>query len=355
MAKQRPGYSALAYICAAMPINRNALVRYKVLDSCFSNRGRQYTIDDLVEVCNEKLRYIDPDTGGIRRRQVQADIQFMESDEGWNIELERIRVGKKMYLRYADRNFSIQQLPVNPQEIAYLRDAFSILTCFQGMPQFEWAAEALPRLSQYLQIDEPMARPIMSFDHNPFLTGVNYIGQFYQAIYNRQVLRIQYKPFEVEEPLELLFHPYYLKQYNNRWFVLGLNAENGRPDWNLALDRVQTLEVTAEPYQPAEDMDWDDYFHDIIGVTKPDDREPERIVLVFEGITSHYIASKPLHGSQKTRLLRKDVLEVVLRVIPNYELEWLLMSYADSVTVQEPAHLKDKLRARLEAALNKAP
>lgn len=338
------------YICYIMPVNRNALLRYKVLDNCFSNRGRQYTLDDLVTECSRVLIEAYPNSKGISRRQVQADIQFMESGEGWSIDLERIKSGRRMYLRYADPSFSINKSPLSAHDRSQLRDALNIISRFEGMPQFDWIREVLDKTGQHIQADQRESQPIISFDHNPFLSGFDYIRQLYQAIYNRQVLKITYQPYNVAEPMELIFHPYYLKQYNNRWFVLGLNTANNRPDWNLALDRIKHLEPTNEPYQPNHKIHWDDYFHDTIGVTKPDDRQPEDIVLLFEGITSHYILSKPLHGSQKAMWVG-DALEVRLKVIPNYELEWILMSYADSVTVKKPEHLAARLKERLERAV----
>ncbi len=78
-----------------MPQNKNAIIRYNALDKCFRNPGRSYTIDDLLDECNEALTEENPNTDGIKRRQLFVDIKFMESENGWSIELERTPVGKK--------------------------------------------------------------------------------------------------------------------------------------------------------------------------------------------------------------------------------------------------------------------
>jgi len=80
-----------------MATNKNASIRYRVLDNCFRNVGRKYFINDLISECENVLLDIDPHSNGISKRQIYDDIAFMESAEGWSIELERHNDGKKVY------------------------------------------------------------------------------------------------------------------------------------------------------------------------------------------------------------------------------------------------------------------
>ena len=100
-----------------MSVNKNALIRYKVLDSCFRNHAKKYFIEDLIDECSNVLAELNPSTNGISRRQIFQDIQFMESTEGWSIELEKSRAGKRIYYRYVDPKFSINNMPLNELEI----------------------------------------------------------------------------------------------------------------------------------------------------------------------------------------------------------------------------------------------
>ena len=97
-----------------MAITKNALIRYKVLDKCFRNSGRRYFIDDLIQECNNVLLELDPGSDGISLRTIRDDIAFMKSPEGWDIELENLKEGKKMYYRYSDASYSINNMPLNP-------------------------------------------------------------------------------------------------------------------------------------------------------------------------------------------------------------------------------------------------
>src|SRR6476620_2175704 len=133
-----------------MAVNKNALIRYKVLDNCFRNTGKRYFLTDLIEECNRVLLEIDPNHDGISRRQIFDDISFMESAEGWNVELTKDRLGKKTYYRYKDPTFSINKMPLNEMEINQLKSAVDIISQFKGMPQFEWINELVPKLKQGL-------------------------------------------------------------------------------------------------------------------------------------------------------------------------------------------------------------
>lgn len=332
-----------------MATNKNALIRYKVLDNCFRNPGKRYFIDDLIEECEKVLLDIDTSSNGISRRQILDDIAFMESKDGWKIELSRSREGRKVFYRYADPGFSINNMPLNEVEISQLQSAADILSQFKGMPQFEWVYEMVPKLKQGMASKEA-APIIIEFDNNQYLKGIEHLGPLHNAILYKKVLDISYQPYENETPFNLIIHPYFLKQYNNRWFLFGYNPEKEKYDWNLALDRILVISETKAKYQNNNQIDWNTYFEDIIGVTKPIHAGIENVVLHFIGRTGNYMETKPLHGSQKSKWLDKTTLEVTLQVVINYELERLILSYANSVIVIKPAGLLTATKRRLKDA-----
>ncbi|MEZ4776597.1 MAG: WYL domain-containing protein [Bacteroidia bacterium] len=296
------------------------------------------------------LLEIDPGSNGISRRQIFEDIAFMESKEGWSIELNKLRDGKKVYYRYADMSFSINNMPLNEVEINQLKAAVDILSQFRGMPQFEWVNELVPKLQQGIASDEVSAT-IMEFDSNQYLKGIEHLGPLHNAIFYKKVLSISYQPFENDTPFDIVIHPYFLKQYNNRWFLFGYNPEKEKYDWNLAIDRIVSIKEIKGQYQKNNKIDWLEYFEEIIGVTKPIDAEPEKVILHFTGRTGNYMETKPLHGSQKSKWIDINTLEVTLHIIINYELERLILSYADSVAVIQPLTLTKAIKNRLGEAL----
>ena len=330
-----------------MATTKNALVRYRVLDKCFRNTGKKYFIDDLMKECNNTLAELDSDTSGINIRQLRDDIAFMKREEGWNIELGDFKEGRKMIYRYTDTNFSINNMPLNAIEISLLQSAIGILSQFKGMPQFEWIHELVPKLNQGIS-SENSPVTIIEFDNNQYLKGIEHLGTLHTAIFYKKVLLISYQPFENEAPDDITFHPYYLKQYNNRWFLFGYNPFNEKYDWNLALDRIVSITEIKGKYHKNNQIDWSEYFDDIIGVTKTADAAVKNITLHFFGRTGKYIESKPIHGSQKkANWIDDNTLEIKLQLIINYEFERLILSYADTVKVVEPAVLADTIKSRL--------
>ncbi len=159
-----------------------------------------------------------------------------------------------------------------------------------------------------------------------------------------------YKPFD-EEALDLVFHPQYLKQYNNRWYIFGVEQNHQDQIWNLALDRIESLSTTKDyPYIKL-DVDWNEYFDDIIGVTNLDNATVEKIHFLVHGKTAHYLYTKPLHGSQHSKWIYENTLDVTLNVKINFELTRTLLSYAPFITILSPQSLVDSHKESLRKAL----
>jgi predicted DNA-binding transcriptional regulator YafY len=330
-----------------MSVNKNALIRYQALDRCFRNTGRMYFWEDLLEECNKALADFDPSSEGIQRRQLFDDIRFMESEQGWSVPLGRIRHGRKVYYRYEDLNFSINNQPLNDSEAEQIKSALQIFSRFSGTPQFEWVNEMIPMLESKFGLIE-RKNEVISFESNIDLKGLHFLTPLFNAIINERVLLVKYKDFKSSEPYEITFHPYYLKQYNSRWFVFGLNSENQVYNWNLALDRIESLLELDLKYEQSV-IEWEEYFYDLVGVTKPEGVEVQEVVLRFSPDVAPYVITKPLHPSQKHRN-DPTGLEVRINVIPNIELERLILSFGEQVEVIYPQDLKELISRRLSSA-----
>ncbi len=326
-----------------MSKTKNATIRYQALDRCFRNPGRKYFYSDLLEACNDAIYNYDKGEG-IKERQLKDDISYMESEQGWSIDLEKARDGKKVYLRYSDTNFSINNQGMNELEAEQLKSAMLVLGRFKGMPQFEWINELLPKLNQSFLLPDNSSE-ILSFETNEFVKGTDHISRLFNAILYKQTLQISYQSFKSEIPNTLIFHPYLLKQFNNRWFLFG-KSEGYENLTNLALDRIEKIEDCKEEYQPNNIEDFDEYFVDIIGVSKSSE---EILKITFNASPSiaPYIETKPLHGSQHPMEETANGYTFSIEVIPNFELEKMILSYGEDLTVLEPEEFRLKLKNRL--------
>ncbi|SKB34937.1 helix-turn-helix transcriptional regulator [Maribacter arcticus] len=330
-----------------MPINKNALIRYQALDRCFSNPGRRYDINALLEICNEALFEYNPGATGIKKRQLYEDIRFMESSQGYSIELEKLKEGRRTFYKYLDSSFSITKNPINELEAEQLKSAMMVLTRFKGMPQFEWVNELLPKLDQTFLLKD-RENHIMAFENNPFLKGLEFLNPIFNAISHKKCIEISYQPFGKQE-FTTNFFPYHLKQFNSRWFLFGQNP-NYESLTNYPLDRINMVNEIDIPFSETE-IDFEEYFEDVIGVTL-NEGQPEIIELKVNSKLWPYIETKPLHGSQKIKQRDENFVFITLHVIPNFELEKLILSFGEDIIVYSPTHFQDTIKCRLQKNLN---
>ncbi len=325
-----------------MATNKHAVIRYKTLDRCFSNPGKRYFINDLIEACSEALVDAAGEHQSVSRSQVFEDIRFMESEQGFRISLERYKDGKMVYYRYSDTNFSIDNQPLNALEQEQIKEALFTLSRFKGMPQFKWIAELITKVDAKFDLQNT-SRTIIAFDQNQDLKGVEYINELYNVILYKKPIAVLYKSFKSDQAQDITLHPYFLKQYNNRWFLFGLNPDTMRLQ-NLSLDRIERITELQLDYVDNMDIDFEEYFEDIVGVTVLEN-DIERIELRLSDNILPYIQTKPLHGTQ---IYHKDKGILSLKVKPNYELESLILSYGENIEVLHPSSLREKIENRIK-------
>ena len=96
-----------------------------------------------------------------------------------------------------------------------------------------------------------------------------------------------------------------------------------------------------------------EYFRDMIGVTRNADSTVEHVTFLASAKEAPYIRTKPFHQSQKELGTQDDGSVLFsIDVILNHELERDLLGYGEGITVLSPASLAKKLRERQEGSLN---
>lgn len=325
-----------------MATNKNAQLRYNILDECFSNPYKKFFIEDLIAICSEKLSEHYGEEVTVSRRTILGDIAFMESADGFEAPIERIKEGKRVYFRYEETNFSILKKELSSSEKEILNEVVSLFARLKNIKNFEWVENLKTKIQTLIDVD--FKEQIIDFQDNNFLAGLEYLNSLYHYIVNQQGLSVTYKPF-TEDIKKATISPYYLKQYNNRWFLFGYNNETDRLE-NLALDRIVAIEPKNITYKESK-INFEEYFDDIIGVTNFADKEVEEIVLELSNNIIPYIATKPLHSSQK---LKDNILKIKVKI--NYELESLILSYAENIKVISPLSLKNSIKERLQKSVN---
>lgn len=333
-----------APIPIVMPVTKNPLIRHMILDRCFRSRVKLYTIADLEEVLKNAGHRVC-------KRTIYDDIDFIGSQEGWGMEFVNLYAedGKTKCYRYADPHASIRRKPLTEAELEVVKDVVSTLGRFKGMPQLDWLNEVMPRLEELVYTNsETSQSPIMGFDSNDYLRGIDeHPPTLFHAIKSKTTLKIEYCTFFGKIFLWII-HPYYLKQYNNRWFLFGLN-ESGQIS-NLAIDRILTIAPTKIPYIPNDEIDFEEYFDDIVGVSLGNPEEPvEKVLIRFDTDRWPYVESKPLHHSQKNK--GDNTIEISVRI--NNELITQILSFGSQAEVLAPLSLRQQIKEIHLAAIDK--
>ena len=120
----------------------------------------------------------------------------------------------------------------------------------------------------------------------------------------------------------------------------------------MALDRIVNFEQLHRPFiENTIIEDFDDYFYDIVGVSFPPDAKVEKVVLKFSAHRFPYIQAKPIHGSQRT--LSENDGTIQLNIIPNRELESIILSFGDDVEVLLPSSLRNAIATKIKKSCKK--
>jgi hypothetical protein len=314
-----------------MSINKNQMLRYRILDKIFRNNLRSYTIDGLLEELNKQLE--DKGYPMISIRQIKEDIRFMRSDAGWEIEFTSEKEGKKSIYRYADTNFSIEQKPLSEGQLELIAQALDLIQGYGQRDEIQGIIDQLETL-QLISSDKLRERKIIFLSHSLYLKGQNWIKPLHQYIKQEVPVVLEYKPFHGKVVHTWVFSPQVLKEYNKRWFVCGKINSAEFDQTVLALDRIEKIEIAKGSEYIHAQLDWEEYFDDIVGVTVPVDAKLEVIKLRFFNGRGHYIATKPIHGSQKSMVWLDDqTSETSIEVKWNKELEAELFSFGSDVEV----------------------
>lgn len=332
-----------------MPKTKSAELRIKVIDQCLSDHKRKYSTAMIFQRCNEELerRDFEPITA---MNSVRDDIEQIQRIYP-GADVESYREGRNIYYRYSDPEFSIFKTPMKPDEIIQLTQTLRLLQRFKGMPQFNWVDEIAERLGASLKLDEA-TEEIVGFDENLDLEGMDNFTPLFNAVVDKQPLKLTYQSFKQDSKETIIVHPYYLKQYNKRWFLIAWNDEKDFMA-NYAFDRIKGIEDANVPYKPT-DVNFFDYFEDMIGVSKDTRTEPQTVKLWVSAAQWPYIKTKPLHGAtQRLASFDEKGAVITIEVYLNYELEQQILSFGEKVKVLEPGELKDRIKQRLtEAAKN---
>lgn len=326
------------------------MIRYQVIDRCLRHRTRCWTAADLAEACAEALTEQGFDIPPPSRSTISRDLKTMRSAPplGYDAPIEWDASINTFY--YRDPEFSISGSPLREDDLQALADALSILRQFQYFEhQVNELENITTRVEQGLRLERRQGPPVLYFTQPDYPPAGRWLYLLYRACVHRYCLRLQYQPFQ-EDGFAAVVSPYLLKEYNNRWFLIAYRHDL-RQLRTFALDRIQAADhYLLDNFYQMPAFNSETYFRDVIGVSVYTDRSVERIRFRTPHLRARYLRTKAVHHSLRVIREHSEYVEFELRVIPNFELENWILSFAEEIRILQPQWLADKIRSRHEQA-----
>jgi len=328
-----------------MAVSIDALIRYRVIDRCLRDVETDYNWPLLAARCQDEILQ---ETGRNRkpsRRTIMGDIGRMRSGIlGYEAPINYAREGNFYF--YQDPKFSINNVPLKKAEMGELKSALTILKQFSGKQGANALTKTLRKLEESLNIKETISRDVIKFEENLNESGQQWLDKLYAATKEKRALSIRYEPFG-KEVRTVNVSPFLLKEYNNRWFLIALDHKFGKIS-NLGMDRIREINDSLQDFRDCPSFCPQNHLKNVVGVSVPENAEPQRITFKAYGNQQYYTDKKPLHSSQKCLERNEEFALFEIFVIPNYELESKFLAMGEKVELLAPADLRDRMKVRVE-------
>lgn len=325
-----------------MPSVKNARLRHRIIEECLRNSFRPFpSIDDLREVCEERL-FGTIGGGNISKSTIEKDLREMKEEYDAPIAFNRAEKG----YYYSDPDFTMDSIPFTSDDAEALRFAAMTLNQYRHVSIFDQFQSAIGKIIDRVNISDKMdddaITQFVQFETIPEVPGSQWLNTFFSAIKNRTALEIRYHSYSSKQEKDYLIHPYLLKEYRNRWYVIAWRIDLKRVA-TFELGRVKDLKVLRETFERSADFDPEAFFKYAFGVTVLNGK-PEKVVLEFENNELRYIIDAPLHPSQKLIKEGKEWSQVELEVFVTHELVMNILSFGNKVKVIKPASLVTQIK-----------
>jgi len=202
-------------------------------------------------------------------------------------------------------------------------------------------------LTQSLK-ESKSAMNYISFESEGNFHGSAHLKDILFAIRNKRKISFVHYNYLAETRKNYEICPYLLKEYQNRWYVIG--KVEGKSFRTFGIDRIENLQVSTEVYKAVKNENPSMLFENIIGLTSAEGKV-EEVILSFQPVQGKYIKSLPLHKSQRIVKDDKRALVVSLNLVPNFELNQKILMMGESVKVLKPIKLAKEIKKSLSLAL----
>lgn len=328
-----------------MPKNKQALLRYQIIDACLSNR---FHVSDAGNIAgfwpaNELAESVSDELGfPVASRTIRKDIQDMKNGVlGIPVPVANKR-GKGYY--YSQKGFHLFTMRLTPNETFHLSEAVHHIDHLMTHKYFRQLSGSLKKLNINKIPANDMVLHLEPYNNPP---AYAWLKKLVDAIENKHVLQMKYQPFYPLAQIEIEIHPYLIKEYNQRLYVLAWDATN-EEYFVFGLDRIKGLKPVNKKWHVAPADLKSAYFKHIVGVSLPRNMKVETIQIQIRTSRLPYILSKPLHPTQNFVERKGDWALLEYELIVNRDLKQWILAKGKDARVIAPGHLRSDIAAEIE-------
>lgn len=324
---------------------KNALIRYRVIDRCLRNEFAPFPTKEILRRACEEVLYGEETGSNICDSTIEKDLFAMRMEHDAPIKYSKREKG---YF-YEDKNFSIQNSPLNSTDIDAIKMAANTLLQFRETSLFKQFGFAIDKIFDRVHMDEnPLSADLeqmVQFETATSAKGSEFLSPLVDAIRHKKLVYFEYESFVSGKRKPRKVYPLLLKEYRNRWYLISHDLVKDSIT-TYALERMAELTVSDDIFSGQIRFDSKRFFQHAIGITA-NENLPEHVVFKAENVAAKYIESQPFHPSQKTIKEGKNRTTFSMEVLVSEELVRSLMSFGGEVEVVEPQSLRQTIRDRV--------
>ena len=175
-------------------------------------------------------------------------------------------------------------------------------------------------------------------------TGVENVQIILEAIDKQKGIECVYYSFDRATKKQQLLIPYFLKTWEQRWYLAAEPDNHHHGISIFALERMDNIRLTEKKMLPSNDVTADEYWEGSFGVNHSDNQVPERIVIKAYGAQAEYIRALPIHESQK-ELERTDEYTIFeYHIVPCFNLFQQLLWHREKLEIIEPIKMREEMK-----------
>lgn len=191
--------------------------------------------------------------------------------------------------------------------------------------------------------DKNNALSFVEFENTAAIEHIPDFKIVLDAIQKQLPITFRHSSFYHLKEEDYILKPYFLKQYQNRWYVIGETEKGYR---TFGIDRIENIVVGNKKFK-SKTEEAKEKFSNVIGLNYID-HKLEKIHLSFHISQKPYVTSLPLHRTQKEiKSENESLFDIELLIHPNFEFRQQVLKYGSLVKVIEPKWLAEEIKEEL--------